>query len=165
MLFSFPVRYYFSFLAFAFLSTPTDVPQIKLLVRNELEMLAVVGRWSGATINNGSYFRPNADAYRAIVIESDPVYVHVEEGGNLTLDCVLIAKPAVTVVRWLYNQAEIWTRTEGLLVDNQSLTIVAANRTRHEGNFRCIAFNAEGKGTSNEIRVIVDCKLINSAIN
>lgn len=99
-----------------------------------------------------------SNVFEQIAVESDPVYAHVEEGGSLTLDCVLIAKPSVTVIRWLFNQAQIWTRTDGLQVNNQSLTIVNANRSQHEGNYRCIAFNAEGKGVSNEVRIIVDCK-------
>ena len=42
-------------------------------------------------------------------------YIHVEEGGNVTLDCIIIAKPEATVVRWTHNQAEIWHETEGEL--------------------------------------------------
>ncbi|KAH9391365.1 hypothetical protein TYRP_006968 [Tyrophagus putrescentiae] len=118
-------------------------------------------------ISSPEYFSPSFALFTRIV-DSDETshhhhssqqsYIHVEEGGNATLDCLIIAKPKVTVVRWTHNLAEIWHETEGITVDGQSLHLVGAKRSAHEGIFRCVAFNSEGRGVSNEIRIIVDCK-------
>ena len=60
------------------------------------------------------YFRPNYTEFDGIMVDRNRMsYVHVDEGGNVTLDCILIAKPIVTVVRWTHNLAEIWHETEG----------------------------------------------------
>lgn len=46
----------------------------------------------------------------------------------------------------------------GIDISNQSLTISSIKRIKHEGIFRCVAFNSEGRGVSNEIRIIVNCE-------
>lgn len=46
----------------------------------------------------------------------------------------------------------------GITVLNQSLSITHAQKELHEGKYRCVAFNSESKGTSNEVYILVDCK-------
>ncbi len=158
------------------------MPQIKLITR-ESALASADSLFAPFAISSPEYFSPSFALFTRIV-DSDETshhhssqqsYIHVEEGGNATLDCLIIAKPKVTVVRWTHNLAEIWHETEGkkeglmryfinlflfigITVDGQSLHLVGAKRSAHEGIFRCVAFNSEGRGVSNEIRIIVDCK-------
>jgi len=101
-----------------------DVPQIKLIRRQP-----ALGHHHHQQHQQGNippsrhYFQPNFTEFEQITIESNGAdvaggaqlaYIHVNEGGNVTLDCVLLAKPPVTVVRWTHNLAEIWHETEGI---------------------------------------------------
>jgi hypothetical protein len=36
------------------------------------------------------------------------------------------------------------------------MIIKSANR-QHEGRYQCVAFNAEGRGVSNDVRITIDC--------
>lgn len=85
------------------------MPQIKLIQRESLQ--------TTAAFLPESYFAPNFTEFTALLESTGDshrlAYIHVEEGGNVTLDCIIIAKPKVTVVRWMHNTAEIWHETEG----------------------------------------------------
>ena len=90
------------------------MPQIKLIRREAFEE-------SSSQVPPKRYFAPNYTEFNFILPNIQPnqlTYIHVEEGGNVTMDCIIIAKPTVTVIRWTHNLAEIWHETEGMCVGN-----------------------------------------------
>ena len=96
-------QYIFSFILLNF----ADQPQIKLIRREDFSIVPL----------GASYFSPNYTQFIGVLpnVQSNQLtYMHVEEGGNVTLDCIIIAKPVVTVVRWTHNLVEIWHEVEGM---------------------------------------------------
>lgn len=113
------------------------MPQIKLITRESALLSAastssnVFALFNVSVIPSADYFSPSFALFNKVLIgdtagkssssnslqhERQQWYVHVEEGANATLDCLIIAKPKVTVVRWTHNLAEIWHETEGKFV-------------------------------------------------
>lgn len=104
------------------------MPQIKLITRQSALASAstsnIFALFNISAIPSADYFSPSFALFNKVLIggggskKSNNIleqqwYVHVEEGANATLDCLIIAKPKVTVVRWTHNLAEIWHETEG----------------------------------------------------
>ena len=46
----------------------------------------------------------------------------------------------------------------GIDIERNRLRIINAKTKIHDGLYRCIVFNSEGRGLSNEIKIFVDCK-------
>ncbi|KAH7639251.1 hemicentin-1 [Dermatophagoides farinae] len=84
--------------------------------------------------------------------------LHTMEGQNITMDCLFRAKPNATVIRWSHNHDEIWQEKSGIEIERNRLRIINAQAQIHSGLYRCIVFNSEGRGLSNEIKIFVDCK-------
>lgn len=59
------------------------------------------------------YYQPDYEHFMMIENQTDTTYIHIAEGSNITLDCIILAKPKVKVVRWTHNAAEIWHENEG----------------------------------------------------
>lgn len=84
----------------------------------------------------------------------------VQEGSDVTFECHVIANPPTTSFTWLFNGRPLSAATNNnQLLTIRNHTLILHNVTRHQsGEYRCLAANLEGEGSSQEIHLRVLCK-------
>ncbi|XP_042885909.1 uncharacterized protein LOC122262058 [Penaeus japonicus] len=80
---------------------------------------------------------------------------NIEEGDDVYFECSIRAHPWVFRIAWLHENHELEHNvSSGVIISNQSLVLQQVTRAA-SGNYFCVAFNVEGEGRSNPIRLRV----------
>lgn len=79
----------------------------------------------------------------------------IKEGDDVYFECNIRANPKVYKLSWFHNDVEIFQNvTGGIIMSDHSLVLQSVTRATI-GEYRCVATNAEGKGSSNPIKLVV----------
>lgn len=81
----------------------------------------------------------------------------IKEGSDIYFDCNIRANPWVHDVAWRFEDEPLHGNVSmGIIISNQSLVLQRVGK-RHRGRYQCVASNSEGEGTSEEVRLDVQC--------
>ncbi|XP_044745914.1 nephrin isoform X2 [Coccinella septempunctata] len=79
----------------------------------------------------------------------------IKEGDDVYFECNIRANPKVYKLSWFHNDIEIFQNVSGgTIMSDHSLVLQSVTRAS-VGEYRCVATNAEGKGSSNPIKLVV----------
>ncbi|KAF5299126.1 hypothetical protein FQR65_LT09484 [Abscondita terminalis] len=79
----------------------------------------------------------------------------IKEGDDVYFECNIRSNPKAYKLSWFHNGAEIHHNVSaGVILSDQSLVLQSVTRAT-AGEFTCMAANAEGRGTSNPVTLIV----------
>ncbi|XP_076366984.1 cell adhesion molecule 2-like isoform X1 [Tachypleus tridentatus] len=83
-----------------------------------------------------------------IIMTSRPNSFTAKEGGDVTLNCNIKAKPAVTTVNWVLEDQDLYTNlSAGVFVRNHTVLLASVDRSQ-SGIYKCVATNTQGMGKS-----------------
>ncbi|GFU74444.1 transposable element Tcb2 transposase, partial [Trichonephila clavipes] len=86
----------------------------------------------------------------------------VKEGANIYLECSVNSNPSIYNISWEFEDRLLSTNTAmGIIILNQTL-ILQKIRKEHQGRYSCSAYNSVGKGSSNTLYLLVQCKYVES---
>nr|XP_042899467.1 nephrin [Parasteatoda tepidariorum] len=87
----------------------------------------------------------------SLVFGASEQYEHLREGSDVYFECNIQANPAVTDVKWKFQGRHLNPNPlKGIVILNHSLLLHNVSRY-HRGMYQCQAFNAQGKGKSEEV--------------
>ncbi|KAL1513906.1 hypothetical protein ABEB36_003245 [Hypothenemus hampei] len=79
----------------------------------------------------------------------------IKEGDDVYFECNIRANPKAHKLSWFHNNMEIFQNvTGGVILSDQSLVLQNVVRST-AGEYTCVATNTEGKGPSNQVKLIV----------
>ncbi|XP_054707579.1 contactin-5-like [Uloborus diversus] len=86
-----------------------------------------------------------------LVFGASVQFEHIREGSDVYFECNIQANPPISEVQWKFQHRNLaHDPRSGITIKNHSLLLHNVSR-RNRGLYQCVAFNARGKGESEEV--------------